>query len=75
MGVIYIIEFENGKVYIGQTIFAKEYRLKQHEKAARSNSQLAVHQAMREHKYICKMLVEVENEKFTAFSQKAVPKT
>jgi len=63
MGLIYIIEFENGKVYIGQTIFTREYRLKQHEKASRSDSQLAVHRAMRKHTYVCKTLVEVENEK------------
>jgi transcriptional regulator with XRE-family HTH domain len=52
-GVIYKIEFENGKVYIGQTSNGIDYRYKGHLSSARNGSTMAVHEAMRNCNYRC----------------------
>lgn len=49
---LYIIIFDNGKMYVGMTTRKVSYRIKEHErKSFKYNSMLAVHCSMRIHKY------------------------
>lgn len=49
MHILYLLEFSNGKIYIGQTVRTMQTRLSQHRQLSRNGSNLPVHCAWRVH--------------------------
>lgn len=49
MHILYMLTFQNGKIYIGQTVRTMQTRFAQHRQSSRNGSKLPVHSAWRVH--------------------------
>lgn len=71
-GLIYMIKFPNGKIYIGKTISSVNKRIRDHISEAKRGSRLKVHNAMKKYNYKIQISILEDSILESELSQKEI---